>query len=775
MKNFYFLFLMLFPFIQKSEAQELTQVIRGRVVDIDSKSPLVGVALFVEGTNPLIGIVTDVDGGFQFPELPVGRYNIGVSCMGYENKSIPNQLLGAGKEVLLNIELTESLKQIDEVVVMARKNKGEPLNDMATVSARSITVEETQRFAGSFNDPSRLVSAYSGIMSDPSGNNDIIIRGNSPRGLQWRLEGVDVPNPNHFANEGATGGPISILNNTTLDNCDFFSGAFPADYGDSYSGVFDVHLRKGNNEKREYSAQVGIIGMDMTAEGPFIEQSQASYLINYRYSSLDLLTRAGIKTAGDAVPKFQDLTFNVNVPTPRYGTFQLFGIGGLSNIYFEETDWKQSFSANQGVGGLNHLYSISENTFIKTSFSLTGTSNNWEYYESEVEPPAWEAKGKDEFYYTTYSLSLQLTHKFSAQHTVKMGVTGKLLGYNLKMDVYDWDAEQLYTSLKDDGKSELFQSFVSWKYRPVNNLTLTTGMHYKYFNLNGNYAIEPRIGMRWQATPCQAFTAAFGLHSKTDNISLYLIRQRLDDGTVVQQNKELDFLRARHYVLGYENRIARDLNMKIEAYYQELYDVPIADEEGSVYSVLNETTGYIIRRLINKGTGKNYGLELALEKFFSKNYYFLLTTSLFESKYTAMDKIERNTMFNNNYILNVVGGKEFPIGHKRNSSINLNVRGTYAGGQWYTPIDVDASREHGYTVYNDEFAFTERRHDYMRFDLKVAYRRNKKKTTRVWEIDIQNVSNTLNVTGDYWDRGKQEVVTYTQMGILPVLNYRIEF
>jgi hypothetical protein len=501
----------------------------------------------------------------------------------------------------------------------------------------------------------------------------------------------------------------------------------------------------------------------------------ASYLVNYRYSSLDLLTRAGIKTAGDAVPKFQDMTFNVNVPTSRFGTFQVFGVGGLSKIYFEDTDWKQSFSANLGVVGINYIYPFSENTYLKTSLSVSGTSNDWEYYESEVEPVIWEMKGQDEFYYTTYSLGLQLTHKFSAKNTIKTGVTGKILNYDLRMDVFDIDQDVLYTSLKDDGESELFEGFINWKYRPLANLTFNTGIHYKYLNLNGNYAVEPRIGMRWQVTPRQALTAAFGMHSKTDNISLYLIREMLDDGSVVQQNRELDFLKARHYVVGYENRLTPNLNAKIEAYYQDLYDVPVSDEEGSVFSVLNETTGYIITGLVNEGTGKNYGIEMALDKFFSKNYYFLITTSLFQSKYTAIDKVERNTQFNNNYIFNVVGGKEFPLGHMKNSSLNINLRGTYAGGQWYTPIDVEASGEHGYGIYNNELAFSKRRPNYTRLDLKVAYRRNKKKTTRVWEIDIQNATNTLNVTGDYWDNNKQEVVAYTQVGILPVLNYRIEF
>ncbi|MBA7692733.1 hypothetical protein ES703_101300 [subsurface metagenome] len=375
----------------------------------------------------------------------------------------------------------------------------------------------------------------------------------------------------------------------------------------------------------------------------------------------------------------------------------------------------------------------------------------------------------------TYSAGLHLTHKFSAKHTAKIGMTGKILGYDLTMDDYDYDDEVLNRTLDDKGNSELIQGYVNWKYRPFSNLTFNTGLHCKYLNLNGNYAIEPRIGTRWQFTSRQALTAGFGLHSRTDNISLYLMRAPQDDGTLVQNNKELGFLKAKHYVLGYENRITRDLNVKFETYYQELYDVPVSTEEGSVFSVLNATSGYIVTDLINEGTGTNYGVELTVEKFFSKNYYFMVTGSLFESRYTAYDKVERNTRFNNNYITNVVAGKEIPLGKSKNSALAINIRGAYAGGQWYTPIDIDESRDKGYTVRNNELAYTQRRDDYVRFDLKISFRRNKKRTTRVWELDIQNVSNMLNVTGDYWDDSKQEVISYSQLGLLPVLNYRIEF
>ncbi|MBN2347996.1 MAG: TonB-dependent receptor [Bacteroidales bacterium] len=759
-----------------SEAQSLKQTIRGRIVDIDSKAPLIGVTLFIEGSDPIIGTITDNEGIFSFKALPIGRYNIGVSYIGYETKLIPNVLLGAGKEVILNLELTESVQQLEEVVITARKNKGEAINDMAIVSARSITVEETRRFAGSLNDPSRLVSSYAGVMGDPDGNNDIIIRGNSPRGMQWRLEGVDVPNPNHFANEGATGGPISILNNSTLDNCDFFTGAFPADYGESYSGVFDIHLRKGNDKKHEFTAQLGIIGSDLTAEGPFTKENSASYLVNYRYSSLDLLNRTGIKVAGDAVPKFQDLTFNLYVPTARFGTFQLFGIGGLSTIFFDETDWKQDFAANMGIMGFNHILPLNSKTYLKSSLSFSGSTNNWKYFEFENEKSEpWIQKGYDDFIYTTYTASTTLSHKFSAKHTLKLGITGKILAYNLVMDDFDWDENVLYRTLDDQGNSTLVQGFVNWKYRPVESLTFNTGMHAKYLDLNGNYAVEPRLGMRWQFTDRQAITAGFGLHSRTDNISLYLLRERLEDGSLAQNNKGLDFLHARHYVAGYEFRVSQNLNFKMEGYYQELYNVPVDKDPNSTYSILNQSDGYIIRDLVNEGTGTTYGAELSLDKYFAQRYYFLITGSVFESKYAPLNGVEYNTRFNNNYIFNVVGGKEFPVGKTKNSSINVNVRGSYAGGQWYTPIDQEESVIKGYTVRDESQTFGKKREDYMRMDLKISFRRNKKKSTRTWELDIQNVSNALNVTGDYWNETEQKIETWTQLGLLPTINYRIEF
>jgi hypothetical protein len=469
------------------------------------------------------------------------------------------------------------------------------------------------------------------------------------------------------------------------------------------------------------------------------------------------------------------MTFNIHVPTKKAGTFQLFGIGGLSNIYFKEKDFINSYSADMCVSGLNHFYPIGENTYIKSSISFTGTRNHWDYSELEVEPERWVQKGKEQLRYSTDRISMDITHKFSPKNTVKIGASLSELGYNLNMDIYDDNYKVLYNALDDKGGSELIQSFINWKFRPFESLTINTGIHYQYLALNRKTAIEPRIGLRWQITPRQSVSAGFGLHSRADNISLYLFKDRTADGSLVQYNKNLDFLKAYHYVVDYENRLTSNLNLKIEAYYQDLYNVPVGDTAGSILSMINRSDGYVKDKLVNKGKGKNYGLEMSLDKFFSRNYYFLVTGSLFESKFTNIDGREMNSRFNNNYIANIVGGKEFPIGKKKNSSINLNIRGTYAGGQYYTPIDVAASKEMGYEIRNNSKAFSARRDDFIRFDLKVSYRRNKSKTTRVWELDIENVTNNLNVVDDYWNNNEKKIGQYTQLGLLPNINYRIEF
>ena len=362
-------------------AQELTQTIRGTIVDQDSKMPLIGANVLILNTMNPQGATTDLEGYFKIENVKVGRVNLEVSYLGYETSILSEVMVTSGKEVVLNIELIESVENLNEVVVIAKLDKENPLNEMATVSARSFSVEETSRYAASFYDPARMALNYAGVAiggGTDDLNNEIVVRGNSPKGVLWRLEGIEIPNPNHFSNLGSSGGGISMLSSTMLTNSDFYTGAFPAEFGNATSGAFDVRLRNGNNEKREYAFMLSVLGLEAGIEGPFSKDSNASYLLNYRYSTLGLLTQLGLNIVDDDEVTYQDLAFKISIPTAKMGTFGIFGLGGKNSASFEPAkdsiQWPltgsdgEGFSEKETVGtiGLSHKIAFSGKSYLQT-------------------------------------------------------------------------------------------------------------------------------------------------------------------------------------------------------------------------------------------------------------------------------------------------------------------------------------------------------------------------------------------------------------------------
>ena len=382
-----FILLITVIFSLQSYAQDnYTQTIRGLVIDKHSQTTLPGASVVLLNSDPIIGTITNVDGYFKLENISVGRQGLVISFLGYNTITLSNLNLTSGKELVLTIELEEQIFTIKEVVISAKQRKDVAINEMSTVSARSFTVEETERYAGSLGDPSRMVSNYAGVAMTNDSRNDIIIRGNSPAGLLWRLDGIEIPNPNHFGAFGTTGGPVSMLNNNLLTNSDFFTSAFPAEYGNAMSGVFDLKMRSGNNEKREYVGQIGFNGFEFGAEGPFKKGSKSSYLVNYRYSTLGVFQAIGIEMGtGSAIPQYQDLTFKLNFPGTKFGRFSLVGIGGLSYIELhdsevaaanEEDDSNYNYGgvdldygSDMGVIGLSHLYFFNKKT-LYTPFTF---------------------------------------------------------------------------------------------------------------------------------------------------------------------------------------------------------------------------------------------------------------------------------------------------------------------------------------------------------------------------------------------------------------------
>ncbi len=765
-----------------------TQTIRGVVQDRDSKVPLIGAKVSVVGTDPLKGAVTDAEGYFRIEEVAVGRYTLKVSYLGYDELIVPEVLVGAGKEVNLTLELTESVGQLKEVVVTGNPEKGEPINEMAGPSARSFTIDEASRFSGSFNgDISRIAQSYAGVSGSGIAN-DLIIRGNSSKGLLWRLEGIEVPNLNHLASNGSSGGGLSILSVNVIKNSDFYTGAFPAEYGNALSGVFDVKLRTGNDEKREYSLQAGFMGLEANFEGPFSKKNKSSYLVNYRYSTTGIFTLIGVDVAGTALPLFHDLTFKFNFPTEHAGTFTFFGIGGYSRVAVpakkDSTDWVYSDDrhetmsiSNMMATGVIHKIFVGSKSYLTSYIAFTG-SELGNTVDSLDDFYHFHPVQRASFVETALRISTMLNYKINAKNTLRLGAIYSRVSFNLQSE----DLAKNIIYLASDGATDMLQAYAQWKHRFTEKITLNSGFHFTYFGLNKNPVLDPRMSFSWTVSPRHSLSLGLGKHNRIEPLTFYFAEIQQSDGSYLSSNQNLKPTKAIHAIFGYDFQINENMRLRIESYFQRLYDIPVESDSSSGFSVLNYNVSFLSTidndagvNFVNKGTGTNYGIELTLERFFEQNYYFLLTTSLFESKYRALDGVERNTRYNNNFICNAIAGKEFPVGKNKTNAFVLDLKIVWSGGVPLTPIDLDSSIATGKTVFETSKRYSEKAPDFFRMDFKIGYRKNGKKSSHYFFLDIQNLTNRQNVYGHYFDAQEQKIETIYQLGFVPIFNYRVQF
>lgn len=761
---------------------QLTQTIRGTVVDRVTQTSLPGASVVLVNANPIIGTTTDVDGNFRLSQIPIGTHSLRITFIGYKEIIIPNIVVNSGKEVVLTIPVEEEITQLQEIVVRPDIEKNKPLNEMATVSTRTFSVEETRKFAAAVNDPARAAVSFAGVVSADDGNNTISIRGNSPTGLLWRMEGVDIPNPNHFADVGSSGGGISILSSQLLANSDFSTGAFPAEYGNALAGVFDLNLRKGNNENTEFTVQAGFLGTDVAAEGPFSKNYRGSYLINYRYSTLSILSKLGVNV-GDAVTNFQDLSFHVYLPTAKLGNFSLFGFGGLSdqNQFAKEdsTQWEYDFDrynsqyfSNTGAAGVKHALTLNNKAFLQSSVLISGNDHGYqeERLDNSYSP---QFTFKNNYINKKITLSSVLTYKVNSKNNIRSGVYVNRVSFNLKKKELNRETGLVEEPLNSVEHASTIQAFSQWNYRATEQLTFNTGFHALYLINNTTYSIEPRLSVKYDLSPRNSVSLGYGLHSQMQTIGVYETQLEQSEGNFTKPNENLGFNKAHHVVLGYDQSITQYLRLKTEVYYQQLFNIAVENDPTSPVSSLVVEEGYVNLAMVNEGSGRNYGLEVTVEQFLHNNLYFLLSGSLYSSRYKALDDEWRNTRFNGQHALSFTAGREF-FG-KKNRVYGINLRTIYTGGFWTTPIDLQKSQELGETRYIESLAFSEQLPDYFRADLRLSLKRNRPRATTTLALDIQNVSNNKNLGGQYYEPRSGQVEKWYMLPLLPVLSYRVEF
>jgi len=765
---------------------QTVQNVRGTVADKISQAPLPGVAVIISNGNFQMGNSTDLDGNFKFKDVPVGKITLKLSYIGYKEILMQNVVLNAGKELVIHINLEEDIKAINEVVITAKEEKNKPLNAMSTVSTRTFSVEETQKFAAAVNDPARMATSFAGVVQAGDGNNHIAIRGNSPNGLLWRMEGVEIPNPNHFSSVGTSGGGISILSAQLLSNSDFSTGAFAAEYGNALSGVFDLRLRKGNNEKKEYTMQLGLLGADFSAEGPLKKGYNGSYLVNYRYSTLNLLSKVGVPL-GDAITNFQDVSYNIFLPTNNLGNFTLFGFAGQSyqivkakkdSIQWLEDAFYQydsKFFANTGAFGASNTKLFNNQSYLKTVLMFSGTQNGFNADKLASDYIDLKREHQESYFQTKITLSSTFTKKVNAKNNLRTGFIINQLGYQL-LQKTSLDTNIMITKIDNKGNTQCLQSFFQWNTQVNQRLSTNLGLHYLQLLLNHTYAIEPRAALKFELNNRQNLTLGYGLHSQIQPIGVYFAENTNINGLLYKPNSNLPLSKAHHAVLGYDWNINNHEHIKTEVYYQHLFNIPISKDANNTFSMLNITDGYNTNALQSNGLGKNYGVELTYERFLFRNLYYLISGSLFESKYRAANHIWYNTRFNTNYNLTVTLGKEWALSEKyKNKIIGFNLKSIYTGGFRNTPILLSESINRGYAIYDYTQTNELRNPDYFRLDLRISLKRNYKHITTTLAFDVQNATNRKNVGGQFYNAKTASVKWFYQAPMIPILSYKVEF
>lgn len=778
---------------------QTSQTIRGTVVDKFTKTPLIGATVYVSNTDPVIGTITDQNGKYLLKKVPLGRAEVVSSYVGYNQYSSGHFIVTSAKEIILNIEMVEGLT-IDGVEISAIRDVNEPLNELAYVSARSFSAEDTERVPVSLNDVSSMAQSYPGTQQGRLDiENDIIVRGNTSFGMIWRLEGLDIPAPNHYARPGTSGGGISILSAQLMSRSDFYTGGMPAEFGNTISAAFDIHLKNGNTQRYENRFRLNLIGIDYALEGP-IKKEQSSFIFNARYSMLGVLNNLGFHPAGEnAFNEFYDFSFNLYFDHPgKNSKWNIFGMAGNSvEIYnplhpAEERDpevwwhadsvWFASQMATVGA-----IYTKTHNATTFSKFAIAGTYSFIDRSDDTLNLNNEPFRYRDD---ETHENRLYATYVFSKRFgplfRMKTGVIGNLIDYRFyqmyfpRRSTVDEIARRFNgKQAEGEGLTQTAQAYAQGVYQLTDKITVSGGFHLLTLFHNMTTEVDPRLSFKYQINRNHRLSLAAGRYSQHLPLPAfsYVEPDTLADGRIetVFPNKNLKMLSSNHLILGYQYATDNLLKIQAEAYLQDLHKVPVSPDPEDLYCFMNTNSEFPVFTVVSEGRGRNYGLDLTVEKMTARSFYFLLTGSLFAAKYRPLDGKWYHNRYSSLFVSAFTAGKEFDF--KRGRVLQVGARLILNGGYRYTPPDLVKSAE------EDQFVGLEGAHNqsqmpnYWRIDTRIAYRWSKPKYAMHVSLDIQNITNHRNPNGVWYNRTTNAVDYNYHPGnaLIPMVNFAVDF
>lgn len=768
-------------FLYAQSNNQATQSVHGIVIDNATQEPIDGASIELMNYVPIKMTFTDEFGRFKIDNIPVGKHRFLVIYEGYEILVVPEVQISAGKQASLSISIEKLPNELREIVVSSNRirktTKDLPNNHMALTGIRSFTIEDVKRYPISLEDPARLIAKFAGVARTHA-ETGLIIRGNNPSTLLWRVEGLPIPSPNHLSFKESLTGYLPMFNIYLLRNSDFMHGPAPAEYGNTIGGTLDLGLRNGNTQNYEGSFKAAIEGVEGFFEGPLDKRGRSSFVIGGRYGFLPLI--ANILESG-SVLNTQDLSFKIHTVGKKQ-EINVFGIGGISVTTVDVSELEPNSSSARYIGDVLRkktygLLGVNFKKYLRNKkgyfYTVLGTNYNLEQFQIVDSTQATLTSSNSATTETT--LSSYLHYVFDDNNQIRVGVTAS----HYYLD-YNYNKFKNNIVIRDyQGHSMLMQLHAQWLHKFSKKLKMNIGVNGQYLFLNNTYGISPRIEMSWQLMASHRLSMGYSWNHQVQPWEIYLNQSnRIEDKSQLV-NYNLGFSQNHHFSLTYDWAIVNNWRLKTEAYFQYLMNIPVNIYEPEISLINTSSTENLLEKthFTNNGLGQTYGIEITIEKFFSEGYYGMLTATYFDSKYKGADDVWRNTETNSNFIGNLLIGKEFEIGPKRNNRFLLDLSYTYKFGNHYTPVDLTASILAETQVSNWSQAYTQRYPGFHNLDIRVGVLMNDRKKQISHKL-LFEVSNALNQRVIY----REAYNPYTRMkskhryaGIVPNISYRLTF
>ncbi len=767
----------------------------GKVIDEKTKQPLIGANILIMGS--VVGASTGINGEYRISNIPVDIYRLKVSYIGYQTKVKTDVVVKSNRTVFVNVQVQPEAIEGEEVVVTS--GYFERLED-SPISSQSLNNEEVRRSPGSREDVSRMIQNLPGVNPTSDDRNDLVIRGGSPVEVQFLMDNIEVPNPNHFGTQGATGGPIGMINTEFIDKVNFYSGGFTSGYGNKLSGVMEINLREGNKQKFGGKLDLNFGGAGAYLEGPFAS-GKGSYLISAHRSFLDLFK--GLLDYG-GVPIYSNTQGKINYNLSPNHELSFLWLGGDDKINIDydqdlddfevnkiDTNYYQNveFKARQLTVGSNlkSIWSNSFHTILTASHSYSTYMND--VFEVDVKGLHTNKSKKlleKEEIANRLSFSNSSVEQISQLKFDANMILGRTLmlssGVYAKRNNFDHDINYIpphpnkvdqYGQLPNQWNINVafnsaykYGGYLNIKKNLFNFLTINAGGRIDHFDIINSTSFSPRFTLLMDVTNNLTLHSGYGIYYQNPEF-IWITSHK-------NNRNELKDLRSDHFIAGLNYLINPDLKLSFEVYYKKYHNYTVANEDGyEMISMANSGAAYGIdlytQKLTSKGEGFAKGLDFMLQQKMTKSIYGLLSYSYSKTEHKALDGISRPGGFDSRNVINLI------LGYKLDKGNEISLKFKYAGGRPYTPFDRNMSKEAGDGILDLTNINSERYEDYQRLDLRYDRREFYDWGTIIWYASVENILNKKNVLNHYWNRAQSKTNFNHQTALFFVGGCSLEF